>query len=107
MNNSHQTFLTLVKAGLWEQDVEALSFGEVDYNSIFRLGMEQSVLGLVTAGLEYVNDVNIPKNIVLEFAGNTLQMEQKNMAMNKFIGSLFGKFETEGINAIRKHPIPF
>lgn len=100
MNNSHQTFLALLKAGLWEQDVEAFPLGDIDYNLIFRLGMEQSVLGLVTAGLEHVKDVNIPKDIVLELVGNTLQMEQKNMAMIKFISSLFGKFNTEKIKAL-------
>ena len=73
-NNQVEAFFTLMKAGLWERDVNLLPFGKVDYEEVMRLAEEQAVTGLVTAGLEYVKDVPINKEILLQFIGATLQI---------------------------------
>lgn len=54
-------FFTLVRAGLWEKDVELRKYGTTDFDEIMRLAEEQSVVGLVTAGLEHVQDVKVPQ----------------------------------------------
>ena len=83
-NNTH-AFLALVRAGLWEEDVQLDSYGLIDYKDIYRLAQEQAVVGLVAAGLEHVVDVEIPHDIALLFVGETLQIEQRNKEMNSFI----------------------
>ena len=83
-----QVFIELVKAGLWEKEVQLLPFGEIDYNAILKLAEEQSVVGLVAAGLEQVKDVKTPQEWALQFAGQTLQLEQRNKAMNDFVAKL-------------------
>ena len=84
-------FLALIRAGLWEKDIQLLSFGEIDYPAVITLANEQSVVGLVSAGIEHVTDLQVPKEYVLQVVGQTLQIEQSNNAMNKFIGVLIDK----------------
>ena len=94
------TFLSLVRAGLWETSVKLLFFDEIDFEEIFRLAEEQSVLGLVTSGLERVKEATVPKDVVLRFVGSTLQIEHRNLSMNEFLANLFEEIENEGIHAI-------
>lgn len=95
MNNSSQVFYVLVGAGLWEKESRLYQFGEVDYQDIMRLAEDQSVVGLITAGLERVMDKAVPKIELLQFIGSTLQIEEQNKAMNSFIASLIGKMRRE------------
>ena len=60
-NNTIEAFLELLKAGLWERDICLSSVGDVDYNLINNLAQEQSVEGLVAAGVEHVTDVKLPR----------------------------------------------
>ena len=80
-----EAFFALLQAGLWEKEVRLATFGEVDYSEIFKLSEEQSVVGLITAGLEQVVDVKVPQEWTLQFIGRALQIEQRNKAMNEFV----------------------
>ena len=88
VNNCQQIFLELLQGGLWGKEVRLLPFGEIDYAAILKLAEEQSVVGLVAAGLEHVKDVKVPQEWALQFAGQTLQLEQRNKAMNAFVAKL-------------------
>lgn len=90
-------FLTLVRAGLWGEEARLLPFGNVDYDEVMRFAEEQSVIGLVAAGLEHVADTKISKEDVLQFVGQTLQLEQRNIAMNQFIANLINQLRKAGI----------
>lgn len=100
LDNNQQAFFALVKAGLWEQDVRLSQFNLIDFQEVYRLADEQSVVGLVAAGLEHVTDVKVPKVDVLTFVGSALQMEQRNLAMNYYIGVLIDKMREAGIYAL-------
>ena len=100
LNNNTQAFFALVRAGLWEQDVRLLPYGQIDFNEVYRLAEEQSVVGLVAAGIEHIKDVKVPQEMALKFAGSALQLEEKNTAMNKFIAVLEDKMREDGIYAI-------
>lgn len=95
-----ENFLALVRAGLWDIDVRLLQFNKFDYNEVYRLAQEQSVLGLVAAGLEHVVDVKVPQEYALSFVGTTLQLEQQNTVMNSFIENLFDKLRKGEVYAI-------
>lgn len=99
-NNNQQAFLTLVRAGLWETEVQLFQYGVIDFKEIYRLAQEQSVVGLITSGLEYVTDVAVSKDIILSFVGATLQLEQRNKEMNAFIASLISDMKAANIYAI-------
>lgn len=96
-NYSHIAFITLLKAGLWEKNVRLSTSDKIDLDEIYRLAEEQSVVGIVAAGLEHVEGVQLPKGGVLSFAGYTLQIEQRSVAMNSFIKYLIEKMRREGI----------
>lgn len=89
--NTRKAFLEFVKAGLWEKKVLLLPYGEIDYTAIYGMAEKQGVVGLVAAGLEHVSDNRIPQVAALTFAGSTIQMEQRNKAMNLFIAELLEK----------------
>lgn len=96
-NNTIDAFLALVRAGLWEKDVELRKYETTDYDGIMRLAEEQNVIGLVTAGLEHVVDVKVPQEWLLQFIGQTLQIEQQNKAMNSFIAKLIERMREADI----------
>jgi len=87
-SNNQQAFFALLRAGLWEKDVELHTLESIDFSEIYRLAEDQSVFGLIAAGLEHVEDVKVPQQWALQFAGQTLQLEQRNKAMNVFVAKL-------------------
>lgn len=97
LDNNQQAFLELMRAGLWDKEAQLLKYGNVDYDEVFRISDEQSVIGLVTAGIELVQDVKIPQDIVLQFIGTSLQLEQRNRALNDFIVWLIGTLRKEDV----------
>ena len=100
MDKNTDAFLSLVRAGLWEKEVRLTPFGEVDFVEVLRLAEEQGAVGLVAAGLEHVTDTRPAKKDVLQFIGRVTQMEQRNQAMNYFIGVLVEKMREEGIHSV-------
>lgn len=92
-----QTFFELLRAGLWEKDARLSQYKNIDYSAVMRLAEVQSVVGLVAAGLEHVMDVKVPQQWALQFAGQTLQLEQRNKAMNAFIAKLIEKLRNKDI----------
>lgn len=99
-NNNTEVFLSLLSAGLWEKDVQISSFGDIDYSEVYRLASEQTVIGLVTAGLEHVIDVNIPQGTALTFVRDIMQIEQRNIAMNSYIENLYSLMQQDDLYSI-------
>ena len=99
-NNTKEAFLELVRAGLWEKEAYLYPFGKIDYEKILQMAEEQSVIGLVTAGLDQVKDIKAPQETVLQFIGTSLQIEQQNKAMNSFIERIVEEMRAAGIYAL-------
>lgn len=95
-----QAFFALLRAGLWEQVGQLQSYGAVDFAEVLELAEEQSVVGLAAAGIEYIVDMKPQKKDVLQFIGLTVQLEQRNSAMNYFIGVIVEKMRETGINTV-------
>lgn len=110
-DNTGSVFFELLKAGLWGEadanlNVNHNLFEGVEWEKIYQLAQEQSVLGLVLAGLEqYKNlnanlDFNIPKVLLLQWIGEVQIIEKQNKDMNAFIAELIEKLRKEDIYAI-------
>lgn len=97
LDSNTSAFFELIRGGLWERDIRLSDLGNIDLSSVQTLAEEQSVIGLVAAGLDHVVDVKLPKEDVLQIVGQTLQLEQQNQAMNQFIGVIVEKMRKEGI----------
>ena len=93
-------FFALIRAGLWERAVSLGAYGPLDYDELLQLGEEQSVLGLVTAGLEQVVDIQVAKKDVVPLLQRVIAVENRNSAMNEFVASLFKRLQEAGIRAV-------
>lgn len=90
-------FFSLLRSGLWgrgNQDIR--SDGTTEWQEVYRLAAEQSVLGLVLAGLEH-SDVKPPKDLLLLWIGEVQLIEQRNKEMNSFIAELIEKLRKNNI----------
>lgn len=96
LDNNTQTFFALVRAGLWETDVLLITYGDINWQEVYRLATEQSILGFVLAGLEH-SDVKPPKELLLQWIGEVQQIEQRNKAMNGFIANLINNLRKEDV----------
>lgn len=99
-DNNIAAFFALLRAGLWEKEVRLAPYGEIDFPAILDLAEEQSVVGLLAAGIEHVVDGKPQMKDVLQFIGRTVQLEQRNQAMNYFIGVMVEKMREAGIYTV-------
>lgn len=61
---------------------------------------EQSVIGIVSSGLEHITDVKIPQQVIFTFVGATLHIEKRNIGMNGFINVMMKEFRDKDIFAV-------
>lgn len=99
-NTNTKAFFELVRAGLWEKEVRLSNYENIDFAEVYRLAEEQSVIGMVAAGIDHVVDVKVPQVWALQFASQTIQLEQRNEAMNVFIAGLIDKLRKENVYAL-------
>lgn len=102
---NREAFFALVRAGLWEKvnenDLPALQacdlsganlndnlFEGLDWGEILKLAEEQSVVGLVAAGVEKFTVCGIPLTEKLTLLGKCQLIEQQNLVMNQFVADL-------------------
>ncbi len=93
-------FFSLLRAGLWEQSVQLSAYEPVVFSAIQKLAEDQSVVGIIAAGLEHVTNRKITKQVVLQFVGQALQLEERNKAMNYFIGVIVDKMRNSEIRTL-------
>ena len=100
LTNTEYAFFVLLNAGLWEQKVSFSQFDSVDFEEVWRLAEEQSVTGLIAAGVEHIEERKPFKKSVMPFLAQVLVTEQKNQAMNDFIAGLMGQLRGAGVYAL-------
>lgn len=98
--SQQEAFLALVRAGLWNEEVRLESVDNIDFAGIRRMAEDQSVVGLVTAGLEKLPASKLPLSEKLKFAGLCQLIEQRNVEMNAFVADLVQRMNEEGINTV-------
>lgn len=97
LNNNTKAFFELVRAGLWGKEVKLSDFDLLDFDKIYSLAEEQAVVGIVAAGVDVVSNGKIPQVYALTFVGSALQIEQRNLAMNHYLGELIEKLRQGGV----------
>ena len=117
-DNTIEAFFALVRAGLFPVHGEGFKvneslFQDVEWEKIYQLAQEQSVLGLVLAGLEQYKNINVfetsgtseraranldvNQKLLLQWIGEVQLIEQRNKAMNVYIADLIEEMRSEGI----------
>lgn len=94
------TFFALLRAGLWETGVRLEDYAPIGWGQVYDLAQEQSLVGVVAAGLERVEDVKPGKQDALRFVQQVIPLEKRNSDMNAFIAELVCKLQQEGIRAV-------
>lgn len=97
MNKTKEVFFALLRAGLWEQSVRLLPYEPLDFDDLYELADEQSVVGLLAAGLEHVEDMKVTKSQALPFLKKVFALECRNSDMNHFIESLVRKMREASV----------
>lgn len=110
LDDNTKAFFALVRAGLWEnievaggeQAVgDACSATCDDWDKTYRLASEQSILGLVLAGIDSLPNEKRPSKVqLLRWIGKIKVIEQRNQEMNNFIKELLKKMRKHDINAL-------
>ena len=97
-SNNKEVFISLVKAGLWEKKVRLLQYENVNWEEVYRIASEQSVLGLVLAGIENLSSEQRPlQALLLQMIGEVQMLEQQNKAMNQFVADLIERLRKADI----------
>lgn len=103
----HKAFFLLVKAGLFaDKDAEnedSLLFEPVDWQKVWELAQEQSVQGIVLAGIKKIfskkQSLDIPQALLLQWIGEIQFLEQRNIAMNTFVADLIEELRSKDVYA--------
>ena len=99
-NSNREVFFALLRAGLWGGgNPDERIGGPTDWQEVYRIATEQSVLGLVLAGLEH-SDIKPPKVSLLQWIGEVQLIEQWNKEMNAFVAELINKLRCGDIYAL-------
>lgn len=100
-------FFSLLRIGLWEEikdTPKSLIDNVVNWDVVYQLAEEQSVVGLVASGIDWLKDnvpyFAIPKETALQIVGSTMLIEQRNHAMNSFLASIIEKLRAANIYAL-------
>lgn len=93
-----EAFFALLRSGLWEKEVSLQPYEPVDFDAIYKLAEDQTVIGLLAAALEHV-DKKVEKQKARPFLFWVIAQEQRNTSMNEFVGWLFSRLGEEGIAA--------
>ena len=100
MKKNQDAFFALLRAGLWEQGVRLLPYEPLDFDALYKMADDQSVVGLLAAGLEHVEDRKVTKPEALAFLKKVFSLESRNSSMNAFIEKKILEMRWHGIYAL-------
>ena len=97
-------FFELIQLALGERNSISHNPTEEEWHEVYRLASEQSVLGLVLQGIERLRsahvNLNLSKELLLQWIGEVQILEQQNKDMNAFIAKLIEKLRKKDVYAI-------
>ena len=109
-NKTIEVFFFLTRAGLFgrTEHADSLLLDDVDWEEVYQLAKEQSVVGLVADGMETLQgewlkthgSALVPRQWFLRFISYALRMEKRNLAMNMFIAKLIDRLHKRNMNVL-------
>ena len=92
----------MLGVGLWGKSDAKHNLGlddNVDWEDVYQLAREQTVQGLVLAGLER-SDAKSSQEMLLQWIGEVQLLEQRNDAMNMFVAELIERLRKEYVHCL-------
>lgn len=95
-------FLELLKAGLWGSQLDLSVFGkDTDWDVVYQLAKEQTVIGVITDGLSALPKENHgARPTMMQFFARTMNLEDENRRMNSFVPQLMTQLERKGVHSM-------
>lgn len=90
-------FFSLLKAGLWGQRVRLPMLDESCLKEVARMATAQSVIGLIVAGLEEVEEVDVSLLNTAPMLASVMRLAQRNAEMDRFVADLYKEFAKHGV----------
>ena len=103
MDRSQTQFLELLRAGLWGVAVDPDNFrsDSTDWKAVLRIAKEQTMLAVVTDGIEMLpKELWPPKEVMMKLAMMRLKTEQAHTLLNSTIAKIVGALEVEGVHSV-------
>lgn len=98
MGEREKLFIELLKAGLWETEVDLGLFENsvADWEGMMTLAREQTVTGVFADGLAKLPKTVVPRVQKITITKEALDIEERNGKLNAFMPKLFALLEKEG-----------
>lgn len=96
-------FFELLRSGLWDKpaDISFFSDGNVDWEGIIRMAMEQAVAGVVFDGMGTLPaDLRPSKARVMQWYAWVVRIEQANELLNRELAHLVAFYQSKGIQPV-------
>ena len=103
-NDVHAALLALLRAGVWERDVDELSLFPLraeNWTEVFYLARRQTVTGIVFHGLNYLpEDLLPPAALLARWVAVVDAIERKNREMDAAVAGLHAMFGAQGLEPV-------
>lgn len=99
-----QAFFSLVRSGLWGSPADTVLFKSVsaaDWNNLYRMAQTQALLALTFDGISTLPaELRPPRTLYLQWAANTVQIEQANERLNQMVEELQTLYSRAGLHPV-------
>ena len=103
MNRSQTQFLELLRAGLWGVAADPDDFrpDSVDWRAVLRIAKEQTMMVVVTDGIETLpKELWPPKEVMMKLAMMRLKTEQAHRLLDSTIAQIVKALDAEGVHSV-------
>ena len=104
MERVRRGLLTLLRAGLWEREVDDIAVFPLsadEWSALFRLAQQQTVTGIVFRGLQALPEELLPQPALLfRWTAVVDAVERRNRQMNRALASLYAELRSRGLDPV-------
>lgn len=100
MTKTQESLFLLLRCGLWQDKNLAGKVRDVDWKDLFRLGMEQCVVGIVADAFNLMDKNQVSVQDKLRLLGYVVNLEKINGGLDDLVGKLFCKYDSMGLSPV-------
>lgn len=99
--NSIQQFFSLLRAGLWNSEVDSGIFASsVNWKELLLLANYQTVSGIVFDGLQQLKGIKCDRSTLMEWVGVVKRIEDTNLQLNHALAYLVYRYKEAALNPV-------
>lgn len=93
----HEAFYGLLRFSVGESDDFSMTLSEEEWNCVFEMALQQTLLGLLFFGIEKHGRLNIHRELLMKWYGVSEQIRRMNMRCNKAVVEVQRLFAEQGV----------